>query len=247
LSITLSLIEYLRSQGMSGDQIVEAIAAVETGRRDERWAYEAPTEDSVAEKRRAYDRLRKAEQRANKERVSTGLPPDIPPDNRDKERSPTPPKEITTNPLVEPYGSTSPQRTRRGKRLAADWKPSPEAWAYGLSLGFSEHQLGGELDQFRDYWCAVAGARGVKLDWDATWRNRLRDVAQRRGIAPSTGQSGGQGEGASVRAGEPAWDAWRTFYRDSGRKASIKLMDEAADAGKPFPVPSAWPPNRTAA
>lgn len=29
--------------------------------------------------------------------------------------------------------------------------------------------------EFRDYWIAVPGARGRKLDWFATWRNRVRD------------------------------------------------------------------------
>jgi hypothetical protein len=31
-----------------------------------------------------------------------------------------------------------------------------------------------ELDAFRDYWIAQPGQRGVKLDWDATWRNWIR-------------------------------------------------------------------------
>jgi hypothetical protein len=30
------------------------------------------------------------------------------------------------------------------------------------------------FDEFRDYWIAVPGAKGVKLDWIATWRNWVR-------------------------------------------------------------------------
>lgn len=30
------------------------------------------------------------------------------------------------------------------------------------------------FDEFRDYWVAVPGAKGVKLDWLATWRNWVR-------------------------------------------------------------------------
>jgi hypothetical protein len=30
-------------------------------------------------------------------------------------------------------------------------------------------------DGFRDYWIAQPGAKGVKLDWDATWRNWVRN------------------------------------------------------------------------
>jgi uncharacterized protein YdaU (DUF1376 family) len=33
--------------------------------------------------------------------------------------------------------------------------------------------------EFEDYWKAVPGAKGKKLDWLSTWRNRMRDVAKR--------------------------------------------------------------------
>jgi uncharacterized protein YdaU (DUF1376 family) len=55
----------------------------------------------------------------------------------------------------------------RGTRLPQDWKPKIED-------GFDEI----ELAKFRDYWIAVAGQKGVKRDWDATWRNWLRNSKQ---------------------------------------------------------------------
>jgi hypothetical protein len=30
------------------------------------------------------------------------------------------------------------------------------------------------VPKFRDYWSAVPGTRGVKLDWEATFRNFVR-------------------------------------------------------------------------
>jgi hypothetical protein len=30
------------------------------------------------------------------------------------------------------------------------------------------------FDEFRDYWIAQPGQKGVKTDWDATWRNWVR-------------------------------------------------------------------------
>jgi len=30
-------------------------------------------------------------------------------------------------------------------------------------------------EQFKDYWIAQAGQKGVKLDWSATWRNWVRN------------------------------------------------------------------------
>jgi len=39
--------------------------------------------------------------------------------------------------------------------------------------------------EFLDYWCAVPGQRGTKLDWSATWRNRIRDKFTRTGGQPN--------------------------------------------------------------
>jgi len=55
----------------------------------------------------------------------------------------------------------------RGTRLPENWNPRPED-------GLNEI----ELAKFRDYWRSVAGQKGVKRDWDATWRNWLRNSKQ---------------------------------------------------------------------
>jgi len=49
------------------------------------------------------------------------------------------------------------------------------AWAKGQ--GFDPH---GPLEEFRDHWAGVPGARGTKLDWGATYRNRLRALGNRQ-------------------------------------------------------------------
>lgn len=60
----------------------------------------------------------------------------------------------------------------RAERLRPDWYPSADG------LAFAQAELGDgwveTLDFFRDYWIAQPGVRGVKLDWDATWRNWVR-------------------------------------------------------------------------
>jgi hypothetical protein len=55
--------------------------------------------------------------------------------------------------------------------LPQDWKPEG---------AFDQ----GELDRFRDYWIAKPGKDGVKLDWQATWRNWCRNSAQWKPQAP---------------------------------------------------------------
>lgn len=64
---------------------------------------------------------------------------------------------------------------KRATRLPTDWMPRPEDGTDEL-----------ELAKFRDYWKAAPGQRGVKLDWDATWRNWLRTA----GKSPTAKQSG---------------------------------------------------------
>lgn len=62
---------------------------------------------------------------------------------------------------------------KRGTRLPDDWTPSPELrrWTLEECPGLNGPQIAA---QFRDYWHGVPGSKGVKLDWDATWRNWCR-------------------------------------------------------------------------
>jgi uncharacterized protein YdaU (DUF1376 family) len=59
----------------------------------------------------------------------------------------------------------------RGSRLPPDWVPEVE------HLGWSALQAQ-ELPKFRDYWLAQPGQKGVKADWQATWRNWMRKAAE---------------------------------------------------------------------
>jgi len=71
--------------------------------------------------------------------------------------------------------SASPPRPERGSRLPADWQPSEPAY---------EGATPQTLARFRDYWLAQPGQRGVKTDWQATWRNWCRRDAEDRKRAP---------------------------------------------------------------
>lgn len=73
---------------------------------------------------------------------------------------------------------TAPKQ--RGTRLPADWvltRPwGLEAQDVAPSLGADRiREIAAE---FRDYWVAVPGSRGCKLDWLATWRNWVRKEAR---------------------------------------------------------------------
>ena len=64
-------------------------------------------------------------------------------------------------------------RATRGSRLPADWKPDAELAEWSKSER-PDLNLRKVLEEFRDYWTSVAGSKGVKLNWDATWRNWVR-------------------------------------------------------------------------
>lgn len=64
---------------------------------------------------------------------------------------------------------------KRGTRLPDMWEPSLEDLNEACrKLGVSGTQE--ELNKFRDYWKAQPGQRGTKLDWDATFRNWIRNA-----------------------------------------------------------------------
>lgn len=75
-------------------------------------------------------------------------------------------------PLLEPNRTSSP------KRLPENWKPKESDWQI-MAEHFPTLDLKLETHAFRDYWAAVAGAKGKKADWDATWRNWMRNAYKR--------------------------------------------------------------------
>ena len=51
----------------------------------------------------------------------------------------------------------------------------PEEWKSFCESKRSDLNPSDTFDAFRDYWIAVAGAKGRKSDWTATWRNWVRN------------------------------------------------------------------------
>jgi uncharacterized protein YdaU (DUF1376 family) len=71
----------------------------------------------------------------------------------------------------------------RGTRLSQDWELSEDQKQFCK-------QERPDLDPvkvsagFKDYWISVAGAKGVKKDWDATWRNWVRNQRFQKSAMP---------------------------------------------------------------
>ena len=80
--------------------------------------------------------------------------------------------------------------TKKGSRLTIevlpdDWRKYCEEHAPDLDPEKA-------FEDFHDYWVGVPGAKGVKLDWFATWRNFLRGIPdwKRKNFVKSTKPTG---------------------------------------------------------
>jgi hypothetical protein len=70
---------------------------------------------------------------------------------------------------------TKKEKKTLGKRLASDFS-FPKEWEEFCQTERPELSPVKTFDQFKDYWIAQAGQKGVKLDWFATWRNWVRST-----------------------------------------------------------------------
>ncbi len=177
------MIAEMHGKGIPVELIVSAVAtfeeamaarAVSTGQEDVR-----PVDTSTIDKRRAWDKERKRRQRelerlAKLSALSTGQSTGIhrnPPDDACIISSKG--KESTK---VEVKEKKESKRIARGTRVPPDFSIDDDDRKFAASLGIPPDVVEAETPQFIDYWSSVAGAKGVKLNWKATWRNRMRDL-----------------------------------------------------------------------
>jgi hypothetical protein len=74
-----------------------------------------------------------------------------------------------------------------------------KAWA--VAQGFDPAFVVAATEKFIDYWHAVAGRNGVKLDWTSTWRNWIRNEAERhmpRAVGQTTRSTTDERAGAAL-------------------------------------------------
>jgi len=77
-------------------------------------------------------------------------------------------KEVETE--VEKEKKEKETRAGRAARLSEDWVPKE----------FEEEKI--ELEKFRDWARSAPGQKGMKADWDATWRNWIRRVREQASV-----------------------------------------------------------------
>lgn len=107
----------------------------------------------------------------------------------------------------------SSSKQKRATRLPDDWKPSATPGNQKAEQGHDPAWLDRELERFRDYWAGVSGQRGRKLDWDATWRNWLRNAEDRKPRQQSFGQP--------RTAGSLTEDDWEAMLTEAERRDAL--------------------------
>ena len=77
---------------------------------------------------------------------------------------------------------------KRGTRIPEDFAIDDDMRKWLADSNLTHLDAQAITVEFVDYWVGVAGVKGVKLDWVATWRNWIRRKAQE---APRQSRSGG--------------------------------------------------------
>lgn len=176
--ISIAALRALVAGGASAASIVDAVEAQQA----EDGKVEAARRAKNAERMRVVrERARTCMHTPSLSPSPPSSSPPYPPNNNPLTPIPTP-----SDPCGSGAGAPLDARKRasrdNGHRLPDDWQPSlPDQAVAGNLFGdgrFGSERLQLELEKFRDHWRQQPGSRGVKLDWDAAWRNWLRRAAE---------------------------------------------------------------------
>jgi hypothetical protein len=110
-----------------------------------------------------------------------------------------------------PLSSLENKNRKKGERLPGTWSPSDADRDFARKLGWSEPQIDAEAANFRDYWIAVPGSSGLKLDWPATWRKWIRS-SKVKPAGPSAAPAG-HASGFYAKFGSEEQDAWDAYRK----------------------------------
>lgn len=108
------------------------------------------------------------------------------------------PKQHTTKDSKD-RSKDSDAKQRRGTRWS-DADIVPGDWIEWAQVhGLTREAALSESERFCDYWIAIPGTKGVKLNWQATWRNWIRNSH----TGKINGHTNGKGTNGSARLSAP--------------------------------------------
>lgn len=140
---------------------------VEDGTKFSNWAEYQPTRaDLETGRAREAERKRRWRERRSPASVPQGQ-------DGGREAESGYPDPTRPDPTLNSSSTKKREHAARGSRLSPDWLPTAESIAKAKAdAPHVDHKA--EHASFVDYWVAVPGAKGLKLDWEATWRNWMR-------------------------------------------------------------------------
>ncbi|MCS5479792.1 helix-turn-helix domain-containing protein [Corynebacterium sp. YIM 101645] len=154
------------------------------------------------------------------EKVHEVYPPEVHPSEVEK-----PPVVPQGGPAGKSEESGSSKTSTRGTRIPENFFPSEQAIRTvrrtfpGMQPAFMDY----EHQKFVDHFTAASGPRGVKKDWDATWRNWMRTAVDR---LPTSQKSAMFGQGPT-----PQPTVQHPSKADQYRDLGAEIAHEFASGG----------------
>lgn len=84
-------------------------------------------------------------------------------------------RDVATTTPTETSALEPTQKSPKASRLKREWMPAPGV-IEAMRRERPDVDLEAEHRKFVDHWCAKSGRDATKLDWDATWRNWIRNA-----------------------------------------------------------------------
>ena len=100
----------------------------------------------------------------------------------------------------------SAAKTQRGTRFTGSVPDEWLKWPVEHLAGWDVLRAATEAERFRDYWIAQPGSRGVKLNWESTWRNWCRNARE-----PARNGTGSMFESARDRERRELHEKYQEF------------------------------------
>ena len=125
--------------------------------------------------------------------------------------------EDQTDPAPKPSSDT--KRRQMGTRIPDDWLPPPEIWDWAKGRGWSEKDYAEAQADFLDYWKGRS-RDAIKLDWNLTFRSKLRWLEKTPGWRKPVAVHVGEGLPPEDFKEWPLsrWRGFAGLMRDFGKK-----------------------------
>lgn len=91
-----------------------------------------------------------------------------------------------------PAPTAAPAPKTKGTRMPGDFTVTDAMRQWARDEGASDQLIARETEKFRDYWPTVPGTKGLKLDWQLTWKNWIRRELERNPPASLIVHQGGR-------------------------------------------------------